>query len=664
MVSRVWKWFTERWPWYPLKRLLLDEEIPGGSSFAYTFGSAILVILSLQVISGIFQLFYYVPTVDHAYDSVSYLRTQIPFGWLVHNIHYWGASMMIILVALHMVRVYIWGAYKTQLTWLIGIALVVTTMTLIQTGTPLPWDQKGYWAGEVGTSIPGTIPVVGDFMKRIIRGGEAMGQLALSRFFTIHVTILPPLLVLLIGAHIAAFRTSGVAGSWDEEKRNKKGRFWPDQTFKDMVTAASVVFILIALCVFFPPDFTGPADPSNTTYLPKPEWAFLFLYEALKYFKGPWEPVGAAGVPAVLIGLLVLVPFADRSPEKNPMLRPFAMICLAVYAGLILVLTLMGYFSPGFAQMPGSPGKPSQTAFSVSGGGASSRDSAVSEGSQVLSGADLFRSEGCIQCHSIGGEGGNIGPDLSGESVKAKGREWLREQISNPQSHNPDTIMPAHDSLSGEKLNALVDYLLSLNSASGSMKQAAGPGRDHESGKSDSSHGKKQEPSHADSQPGRAAYIIGSRDNGRILFHMQCTGCHGTAGKKGIMNPGSDDGTVPLLNPIDRELFSADPQVFAENIDRFIQHGSVPDGPNPVIHMPDFGDSHSFTQQEIANIEAYVLQLNGVNRGELVNPGMKPGNFFVLAAGIYAIVVLMLGGIWNRKFRRCDDGENVQRGGP
>ena len=110
MIDRVWKWFTERWPFYPLKHLLLDEDIAGGASYAYTMGSAILAVVALQVATGIIQLFYYVPTIDHAYDSVSYLRTEVPFGWLVHNMHYWGANIMVVLVALHMMRVYIWGA--------------------------------------------------------------------------------------------------------------------------------------------------------------------------------------------------------------------------------------------------------------------------------------------------------------------------------------------------------------------------------------------------------------------------------------------------------------------------------------------------------------------------------------------------------------------------
>ena len=221
MVERIWQWFTTRWPYYPLKHLLLDEEIAGGASYAYTLGSSILAVIALQVATGIIQLFYYVPTIDHAYDSVSYLRTEVPFGWLVHNLHYWGANIMVVLVALHMVRVYIWGAYKTQLTWLIGIGLLVTTMALTFTGAPLIWDMKGYWAGEVGSSITGTAPVFGPIMKTILRGGETMGQLTLSRFFAIHIVILVPALFFLVAVHVASFRTTGIVGSWNKEKRKQ-----------------------------------------------------------------------------------------------------------------------------------------------------------------------------------------------------------------------------------------------------------------------------------------------------------------------------------------------------------------------------------------------------------------------------------------------------------
>jgi ubiquinol-cytochrome c reductase cytochrome b subunit len=606
------------------------------------------------VISGIVPLFYYVPTVDHAYDSVSYLRTQVPFGWLVHNMHYWGANAMVLLVALHMIRVYIWAAYKTQLTWLIGVTLLLLTMAMSFTGAPLIWDQRGYWAGEVGSGITGTVPIMGDLLKTILRGGEVMGQLAISRFFIFHVGVFTPLLMLMIGVHVASFRKSGVVGPWDESKRKHSGPFWPDQAFKDAVTGTIVFFILITLSVFSPPTFSGPADVLNTTYLPKPEWNFLFLYQALKYFKGPLEPAGTVGVPAVLIALLVLLPFIDRNPERNPLRRPIAMACLVAYAGLILALTIIGYLSPGYAEMPagtekgafGMPG-PRQVAPALPG---------------AAEGARLFRSEGCIGCHSVEGTGGKIGPALSATTLHGRDRRWITDQIRNPKSHNPKTVMPSFASLTDQQVNDLVDYLIGTGVTVPSQQERSG-----EKDKKSAANREKREANSrqraATSQgsgsdlsgpsagglPGPAAYIIGDADNGSALFGLQCAACHGQQGKSGISNPGSDDVVVPSLNPIDREFFNAEPLGFAENIDRIIQHGSLPQGPHPGVSMPAWGDSHALTQQEIANVEAYILKLNGVDRARLINPGMKPLNFYLVVVAVYMLFILVQGGIRIRK---------------
>ena len=146
MLSQLWDWLNKRWPIEPFMRWSLEEEIPGGSSFAYTLGSALIAVFLLQISTGILQLFYYVPTVQNAYNSVSFLRTRVPFGWLVNQTHRHGADLMVLLAALHLTRVYIFGAYKNprELSWLIGVGLLITVMASSFTGGPLPWDQKGY----------------------------------------------------------------------------------------------------------------------------------------------------------------------------------------------------------------------------------------------------------------------------------------------------------------------------------------------------------------------------------------------------------------------------------------------------------------------------------------------------------------------------------------
>ncbi len=594
MLGKIKEWVNERWPFSSLISLALYEEIPGGARFAYTLGSAILIVFSLQAFTGIMQLFFYVPTTDHAYDSISYLRTKIPFGWLIHGLHYWGAQLMVILVLLHMTRVFLWGAYKKprELTWLAGVTLFLTTMGFSFTGSPLHWDQRGYWVGEVSTSIAGTVPVVGDISKRLLRGGEEMGQLALSRLFNIHTQILPAALIALFGIHIIAMRRFGAVGPWDEAKREPKGLFWPDQVFKDAVVGTTVFLLLVFLSVFLPPQYSGPADPLDLSYIPKPDWNFLFLYELLKYFEGPLEPVGTVGVPTVLILILVLAPFIDRNPERNPLRRPIATVCALILAAIVAGFSIKGYMSPGFAQVPA--GK-------------------IKSSSKEINYGEITKEQNPPKSPFSKG-GFNINPPL------AKGGEGGFERDSEIISFI--NISEASDPSMERK---------ELSVPTGSKASSAHV------------HNTEMRP------PGRAAYVIGGAERGDILFKRNCSSCHGPQGTMGVPNPGSDEGKAPNLNPIDPELFNRDAQAFAENIDRFIQHGSVPPGPNPSIRMPAFGDTNTLTQQEISNIEAYVLSLNKVDRAQLIDPGMEPRNFFLVSGVVYALIILLLGGIWNKR---------------
>jgi ubiquinol-cytochrome c reductase cytochrome b subunit len=555
---------------------------------------------------------------------------------------------MIVLVALHMMRVFTWGSYKAprELTWLAGVTLVITVMAFSFTGAPLHWDQRGYWAGEVGTSIAGTVPVVGDLVKRIMRGGEEMGQLTLSRFFVAHAAILPGALLALFGIHFIAMRRFGSTGPWDPAKRQTSGPFWPDQAFKDVVVGSGVFFVLICLAVFYPPTYSGPADALDTTYIPKPEWNFLFLYQALKYFQGPLEPVGTIGVPTVFIVLLLALPFIDRNPEKNPGKRPVVMICGLVYAGALLVLTLIGYYSPGLAEMPVVK-ETSQRAAAKPAPQTPAVPAAAGKMPQ------LFQTAGCTGCHRIGGAGGVIGPELSPQTLKGKDRQWLIGQIRNPKSHNPKSVMPAFTSLSDKEVNELVGYLLRLTSGSGGASSDppvnAASANKIQPEKQPAHKEKPTEAGPLEGEIGRAAYVIGSAEHGAELFEKNCSPCHGPKGADNVPNPGSEDAEVPSLNPIDRDLYDADAQTFAENIDKYIQHGSVPRGTNPVLRMPSFGDSNSLTQQEIASLEAYILSLNGVDRAQLLNAGMRPLYFFWLALAMYILLILIQGGIRVKK---------------
>jgi len=547
MFSFVWKWINDRWPLSPVIRWSLDEEITGGPRFVYADGSAVLIVFLLQALTGVMQIFFYVPSVDHAYNSISFLRTEIPFGWLIHGLHYWGANLMIVLIALHMLRVFIWGAYKNprQLTWLMGVALVLITMAFSMTGAPLHWDQRGYWAGEVGSSIAATTPVVGDLAKRMLRGGEEMGPLALSRFFVVHTAILPGSLLAIFMLHFISFRRFGSVGPWDQFKRKITGAFWPEQAFKDTIAGTAIFLFMIFLTAYYPPVYSGQADTLDTSYIPKAEWNFLFLYQALKYFEGPLEPVGTVGVPAFIVSLLVLLPFIDRNPEHDPFKRPFAMLCGLVFVGAILTLTLIGYYSPGFAQAP-----------------------------------------------------------ANGPSAQVR-----------PLPAQTPAVAPAIKEIGPAAV------------AEKAPEKLAGP----------------------------AAAVIGSAERGAMLFKNICSSCHGQAGTGKVPNPGSEEGKVPALAPIEKSIFNKDPRLFAENIDKYIQHGSVPEGQKPALTMPAFGDSNSLTQQEIANIEAYIMGLNNVDRAAIINPGIQPRLFFWLVSGLYVLFALIIMGNTRKNNDYIDD---------
>lgn len=622
MFSRMLKWIDERWPLTPFVRLALEEDMSGGAGYAYVFGSAALIIFLLQVVTGIWQLFYYVPTLSEGYNSLNYLRTEVPFGWLVHGLHYWGANAMVVLVMFHMSQVFIWGAYKRphELQWLTGVILFLLTMVMSLTGGALPWDKRSYWLVEVASSSAGTVPFIGDMIKRMMLGGGVIGQLTLSRFFILHVAILSGGLMILAVIHLVALRRVGNAGPWGEKEREEKGSFWPNQVFKDGLAASLVILLLVALSVFAPPPFAGMADPLDASYIPKPEWNFLFFYEALKFFPGPLEVIATIGIPVFGTLFLFLLPFFDRNPERHPLKRPLAMVGWVIVVAGFVTLTLAGAYSKTEGIETGG------TATSALGPAAPAVLSA-----DAKAGADIFKSNGCAACHRIGDAGGSIGPDLSGEGIKGRSRQWLEDQLLNPKTHNPASVMPSFTALGDKAISQLVEYLQSLKekaaatpSAPAATAAATGP----------------------QTGAGMAVTIIGSAEHGAVIFTGTCSSCHGREGAGGVANPGSKDETIPPLNPIDRDLLSPDPKAFAEKIDLYIQHGSRPDGPNPQVSMLPFGDSNALTQQQIADIEAYILSLNGVDRAMINHPGLSPDTFFIITVFAFALVGINLCGWW------------------
>jgi len=211
--TRVADWIDERTGTKVIQETLLDRLMPAGISWVYTLGSATMLAFTIQAITGIFLAMNYVPTPDHAYDSILYINNEASFGWLLRGMHRWGATAMVLLVFLHMVRVFFMGAYKypREITWAVGILLLAVTVGFGFTGYLLPWDQKAYWATMVGTNLAGQAPLVGDILLKALRGGETLGAMTLNRFFAFHVMLLPASTSVLVGLHLYLVVKHGIS---------------------------------------------------------------------------------------------------------------------------------------------------------------------------------------------------------------------------------------------------------------------------------------------------------------------------------------------------------------------------------------------------------------------------------------------------------------------
>ena len=203
MAEKVLVWIDERLGLTAIYKTVLDRPVPK-VNWWYTLGSATLFLFVIQVTTGIFLSVYYVPSPDHAYESIQYIMTGVAFGWLIRGIHHWSASLMVVFVFIHMLRTFYMAAYKypREFTWLTGVVLLLATLGMGFTGYLLPWNQRAYWATTVGTEIPGTVPLIGNFIERILRGGTELSAVTLARFFALHIWLLPAIMITIIFIHL------------------------------------------------------------------------------------------------------------------------------------------------------------------------------------------------------------------------------------------------------------------------------------------------------------------------------------------------------------------------------------------------------------------------------------------------------------------------------
>ena len=344
MIRRVVDFLDERTGIRALASHLLDEPIRGGARWAYVFGSALLGSFLAQAVTGVALMTGYAPSDKTAWASVHYIQFHQAGGWLVRGMHHFGAQAMVILLGAHLTQVALYGAYKKprEVTWWLGLALLAITIGFSLTGYLLPWDQKGYWATRVATSIAGTIPIVGNATQRLLQGGGEYGSLTLTRFYTLHVVVLPALLVGIVTLHVALFRRHGVTPPV-RANVTRSEPFFPGQLLRDVVAVVGVSAVVLALAIReHGAPLDAPADPSSD-YPARPEWYFLALFQLLKYFHGPLEIAGTVVLPA-LVGLYFFaLPLLDARPETTLRRRvkplvPFVLV-LAGAVGLTLAAT-------------------------------------------------------------------------------------------------------------------------------------------------------------------------------------------------------------------------------------------------------------------------------------------------------------------------------------
>jgi ubiquinol-cytochrome c reductase cytochrome b subunit len=309
-------------------------------------GSLLLVLLVLLFLSGAFMAFYYSPAPGAAYDSVDYALFSVPFGDVIKGIHYYSWNIMLIVMGLHLVRAFIVGAYKSprQLVWVSGVLIMLLLPALIITGDLLPWDQNGFWTTQVRISIIASVPLVGDFIVRMIQGGPLTGIVALTRFYVLHILFLPAALVFLLVIHFHFIRHHGLSGPFfgDESQRPTISVF-PQLVNRWLLLFLAVTVALGLISWYWQAPLGDPADPTDSTFIPRPEWWVLFLNQLVTVFKGSLTVIGSVIIPGGLAALLMALPFLDTSPDRHPARRKKVILVAVVIAIILLGLSIIGY---------------------------------------------------------------------------------------------------------------------------------------------------------------------------------------------------------------------------------------------------------------------------------------------------------------------------------
>jgi len=452
----------------PLMKHPVPKQLAGPLGWWYVFGSASLTLLLVQILTGIGLSLVFVPSADKAYESLLYLNYDHPLGWFLRALHYYAGTGMVVMVLVHMTQVFLHGAYKypRELTWLTGACLLLCTLGMFFTGQVLRWDPDAYWGLAVAASMAGRVPLLGPQVVHWLLGGPVIGGAALSRFFALHVFVIPGALLVLLGVHLWLVVKRGVSvppvpgqivdpETYDAEYEKVLDDgipFLGEAMLKDVVVSAlAVIVVVVVAALVGPKGPTGPPDPTMSGANPRPEWPFLWLFGLLSLSPAGAETFIMLVFPVLLIVALFLVPFVSNRGERAPSRRPVASLAVVVIYTVLGALTWQGVTAPWSPQMTAWSGDPIPTNI------------VARSTPREFAGSLVFQNKNCRNCHALEGSGGKRGPDLTFVGTRLT-RDQLIDQISNgtPGGGN----MPAYaEQMKPAEMSAVVDFLVNRRPA-------------------------------------------------------------------------------------------------------------------------------------------------------------------------------------------------------
>jgi ubiquinol-cytochrome c reductase cytochrome b subunit len=465
MIVNIGKWFDRRLQLATPIKQAAEHPIPRkSSSWFYVFGSAAFVVFLLQIVTGILLALIYVPSAAEAWNSLQALNHDVTLGWFIRALHGWGSNFMVAIVLIHMAQVFLFGAFKfpRELTWILGVFLLLMTLGMAFTGQVLRFDQDAYWGLGIGASIASRIPIAGPAIVKLMLGGPIIAGATLSRFFALHVFVIPGTLIAFVSLHVLMVLTLGInewpmpgrlvkratyEAEYHEMTKREGEPFVPYGVWKDMFFAALILLAITACAIYFGPfGPTGRPDPTIIQTVPKPDFFFLWLYALLSLLPPSLEtPAVLIGPIVVIIGLL-LIPFLAGEGEKSWRRRPVGVLTVLLIAITLGTFTRMAEFAPWSPHMNAWSGDPVPERMLL-------RTTALER-----QGALVFQVKQCRNCHALGGRGGDRGPALDTVAVRLTHDQLIRQVIQGGGN------MPTYGkNLSPPETTALVAFLRTLH---------------------------------------------------------------------------------------------------------------------------------------------------------------------------------------------------------